>query len=82
MTGLVAVYTLRVNMSVAAEAMMEDLGWTETEKNIVLVRLVGHYGIVTYIDPQLLVFTLIALPLLVNSLLQPLLLSHPLHLRW
>jgi hypothetical protein len=38
-SGLVILYTLRVNMSVAAQQMRVDLNWTETEKGYVLVRV-------------------------------------------
>jgi hypothetical protein len=31
-SGILIVYTLRVNMSVAAPKMRDDLGWTEAEK--------------------------------------------------
>ena len=34
--GIVVVYTLRVNMSVAVETMKDELNWTETEKGYVL----------------------------------------------
>jgi hypothetical protein len=37
-SGITIVYTLRVNMSVAAVKMKDDLGWTDTEKGLVLVR--------------------------------------------
>ncbi len=36
-SGAVVVYTLRVNMSVAAPKMLDALGWTESEKGFVLV---------------------------------------------
>lgn len=32
-------YTLRVNMSVAAQEMREELNWDEEQKGLVLVRL-------------------------------------------
>ncbi len=32
------VYTLRVNMSVAAPDMQDDLGWSDAEKGLILVR--------------------------------------------
>lgn len=31
-TGVLIVYTLRVNMSVAAPKMKDELGWSEVEK--------------------------------------------------
>jgi hypothetical protein len=36
-SGICVVYTLRVNMSVAAPKMKDDLGWTDYEKGLVLV---------------------------------------------
>lgn len=33
------VYTLRVNMSVAAPDMRDDLGWSEYEKGLALVNI-------------------------------------------
>lgn len=36
-SGALVVYTLRVNMSVAAPKMRDSLGWTEAEKGFVLV---------------------------------------------
>lgn len=38
-SGVMIVYTLRVNMSVAAQKMRDDLGWTESEKGLVLVSV-------------------------------------------
>ena len=34
MSGVLVVYTLRVNISVAANKMTEDLGWSEKEKGL------------------------------------------------
>ena len=36
------VYTLRVNMSVAAPDMRDDLGWSEYEKGLALVNTFDH----------------------------------------
>jgi hypothetical protein len=36
-SGICVVYTLRVNMSVAAVKMKDDLDWSEEEKGLVLV---------------------------------------------
>lgn len=36
-SGLAVVYTLRVNISVAAQKMRDELGWTESQKGLVLV---------------------------------------------
>jgi sugar phosphate permease len=36
-SGIAVVYTLRVNMSVAAQDMRDDLNWSESEKGLVLV---------------------------------------------
>lgn len=38
-SGLTILYTLRVNMSVAAQKMKLDLDWSETEKGFVLVSV-------------------------------------------
>lgn len=38
-SGVLVVYTLRVNMSVACVDMADDLNWTEAEKGLVLVCL-------------------------------------------
>ena len=35
-SGLLTVYTLRVNMSVAVQDMKDELGWSEVEKGYVL----------------------------------------------
>jgi len=37
-SGICIVYTLRVNMSVAAVKMEDDLDWSESQKGFVLVR--------------------------------------------
>lgn len=37
-SGVLVVYTLRVNMSVACVDMADDLNWTDAEKGLVLVR--------------------------------------------
>lgn len=36
-SGLAVVYTLRVNMSVAAQKMRDELNWSESDKGYVLV---------------------------------------------
>ena len=38
-SGIALVYTLRVNMSVAAQKMRHELDWSEGEKGLVLVSL-------------------------------------------
>lgn len=45
MSGVVIVYTLRVNMSVAAPKMKEELGWSETEKGYVLSAFYWGYAL-------------------------------------
>jgi ACS family sodium-dependent inorganic phosphate cotransporter len=35
-SGATIAYTLRVNMSICAQQMMDDLGWTESQKGLVL----------------------------------------------
>ena len=42
-TGIFVVYTLRVNMSVAASAMEEELNWDETQKGYVLSAFYWGY---------------------------------------
>jgi hypothetical protein len=37
LSGVTVVYTLRVNMSVAAQTMRDDLDWSESQKGFVLV---------------------------------------------
>lgn len=44
MSGIVVVYTLRVNMSVACSSMKKDLGWTETEKGYILSSFYWGYA--------------------------------------
>lgn len=44
-SGIALVYTLRVNMSVAADPMMNDLGWTEVQKGYVLSSFYWGYAI-------------------------------------
>lgn len=39
LSGIVIVYTLRVNMSVAAQKMRDELNWSEAQKGFVLVSL-------------------------------------------
>jgi MFS family permease len=41
--GIFIVYTLRVNISVAAEAMKPELGWTEVQKGLVLSAFYWGY---------------------------------------
>lgn len=41
-SGVTVMFMLRVNMSVAAPKMRDDLGWTEYEKGLVLVSLSSH----------------------------------------
>ena len=38
-SGIVVVYTLRVNVSVAAQKMRDELHWSENQKGLILVRL-------------------------------------------
>jgi len=38
LSGICIVYTLRVNMSVAAVKMEDDLDWSESQKGFVLVN--------------------------------------------
>ena len=45
LSGIIVVYTLRVNMSVAAPSMREELGWTETEKGVVLSAFYWGYAL-------------------------------------
>lgn len=45
MSGLIIVYTLRVNMSVAAPKMKIDLGWSESEKGYVLSSFYWGYAL-------------------------------------
>ncbi len=42
-SGIFIVYTLRVNISVAAEAMRPELGWSEVEKGLVLSAFYWGY---------------------------------------
>ena len=42
-SGIVVVYTLRVNMSVAAQEMRDELNWTENQKALILVSLLEPY---------------------------------------
>eukprot|EP01041_Mallomonas_annulata_P012105 gene12105-25395_t len=44
-SGIVIVYCLRVNMSVAAQRMRDDLNWSETEKGLVLSSFYWGYAI-------------------------------------
>ena len=44
-SGIVIVYCLRVNMSVAAPEMKDDLGWTEAQKGLVLSAFYIGYAI-------------------------------------
>lgn len=37
LSGLAVVYTLRVNISVAAQKMRDELEWSESQKGLVLV---------------------------------------------
>ena len=43
-SGVVIVYTLRVNMSVAVSAMKDELGWTEEQKGYVLSAFYWGYA--------------------------------------
>ena len=45
-SGVLVVYTLRVNMSVACVDMAKDLNWTDAEKGLVLVS--HFYAIYPY----------------------------------
>jgi hypothetical protein len=50
-SGICVVYTLRVNISVAAPKMKDDLGWSEYEKGLVLVsidRFLVHTASLTF----------------------------------
>ena len=44
MSGVIIVYTLRVNMSVAAPKMTEDLNWSESQKGYVLSAFYWGYA--------------------------------------
>jgi len=44
-SGIVICYTLRVNMSVAATAMMNELSWTETQRGSVLSSFYWGYSL-------------------------------------
>ena len=44
-TGLVMVYAMRVNLSVAVVVMTHDLGWSEHEKSIVLSSFFAGYAL-------------------------------------
>ncbi|RYG99618.1 MFS transporter [archaeon] len=44
-TGVLVVYTLRVNISVAAEDMKDDLNWSEAEKGLVLSSFYWGYAL-------------------------------------
>ena len=43
--GIVVVYCLRVNMSVAIQDMRDELGWSESEKGLVLSSFYWGYAI-------------------------------------
>lgn len=42
-SGIVIVYTLRVNMSVAAQSMRDELSWSETQRGLVLSAFYWGY---------------------------------------
>ena len=44
-TGILIVYCLRVNMSVAAQDMRNELNWSETEKGLVLSAFYWGYAL-------------------------------------
>jgi len=44
-SGIVIVYTLRVNMSVAASDMKDELGWSDAEKGLVLSSFYWGYAV-------------------------------------
>lgn len=44
-TGILVVFTLRVNMSVAATDMQDELNWSETEKGLMLSAFYWGYAI-------------------------------------
>ena len=43
-SGVIIVYTLRVNMSVAAPKMRDDLGWSDSQKGLVLSSFYWGYA--------------------------------------
>lgn len=44
-SGILVAYTLRVNMSVAAQQMRDELGWSETEKGLILSSFYWGYAL-------------------------------------
>lgn len=44
MSGVIIVYCLRVNISVAVPKMKEDLGWSESQKGYVLSAFYWGYA--------------------------------------
>ena len=44
-TGLLVVYTLRVNISVAASDMRDELNWTEAQKGFILSAFYWGYAL-------------------------------------
>lgn len=44
-SGIVVVYTLRVNMSVAAQKMRDELGWSESQKGLILSAFYWGYSV-------------------------------------
>lgn len=44
-SGVIIVYTLRVNMSVAAPKMTDELNWTEAQKGYVLSAFYWGYAL-------------------------------------
>ena len=43
-TGATIAYTLRVNMSICAQKMKDDLGWSESQKGLVLSAFFWGYS--------------------------------------
>ena len=44
LSGVIVVYTLRVNMSVAAQDMRDELNWSENQKGLVLSAFYWGYA--------------------------------------
>ena len=49
-SGVLVVYTLRVNMSVAAQDMRDELNWSEGQKGLVLVSVFLIILLTTFIN--------------------------------